>query len=225
MFFNAPLVVGCLKNKRDDNLFDSYFGTPEERQASACAVRQSEAPGEGSIDDGAAACPVSVPAPGELTLEFLPAYRKRADIFWLFAFFAAIAIFVAYRMLPGRTVSDNAFNPAIAVFALAAMPFLPGLAALVFFLIIISPLVFFIGPFVDGFKLLPPENTLLAVNVFIAASLGFFASLLLLSWGLPGRRPVIALFFGFIVLLATFDLNDNHAIPRQEAPARNRSGR
>ena len=27
------------------------------------------------------------------------------------------------------------------------------------------------------------------------------------------------MFFGFIVLLATFDLNDNHAIPRQEAPA------
>ena len=219
LFFNAPLVVGRLKNKRDDNLFESYFGTPEEQQASARAVRQSENRGEGSIDGGAAACPVSVPAPGELTQEFLPAFRKRADFFWLFAFFAAIAIFAAYRMWPGRTLSDNAFNSAIAVFALAVMPFLPGLAALVFFLVIISPLVFFIGPFVEGFKLLPPENTLLVVNVFIAASLGFFASLLLLSWGLPGRRPVIALFFGFIVLLATFDLNDNHAIPRQEAPA------
>ncbi len=219
LFFNAPLVVGRLKNKRDDNLFESYFGTPEEQQASARAMWQSENRGAGSIDDGASACPVSVPAPGELTQEFLPAYRKRADFFWLFAFFAAIAIFVAYRMWPGRTLSDNAVNSAIAVFALAVMPFLPGLAALVFFLIIISPLVFFIGPFVEGFKLLPPENTLLVVNVFIAASLGFFASLLLLSWGLPGRRPVIALFFGFIVLLATFDLNDNHAIPRQEAPA------
>ena len=219
LFFNAPLVVGRLKNKRDDNLFESYFGTPEEQQASARAVRQNENRGEGSIEDGAAACPVSVPAPGELTQEFLPAFRKRADFFWLFAFFAAIAIFAAFRMWPGRTLSDNAFNSAIAVFALAVMPFLPGLAALVFFAIIISPLVFFIGPFVEGFKLLPPENTLLVVNVFIAASLGFFASLLLLSWGLPGRRPVIALFFGFIVLLATFDLNDNHAIPRQEAPA------
>ena len=219
VFFNAPLVLGSLRKKRDGLLFESYFGTPEEQEASAGAVRKAQNSADGQIGGGAGAGPVAVPKPGELTEPFSPRFQKRADLFWLSGIFAAAVLLAAYRLWPGRTLSDDAYNLVVAVFAFCAMPFLPGLGALVFFLIIISPLVFFIGPFVDALKLLPPDNTLLVVNVFIAASLGFFAALLLLSRFLPRKRPAIALFFGFIVLLATFDLNDNHAIPRQEMPA------
>ena len=91
------------------------------------------------------------------------------------------------------------------------LPFLPILAAFLFLILIVfSPVTFLIGPFVDVLKLSPSSETLLVINIFIVASLGFFALLLLFSY----RRPLIGLFFGLIVLLATFDLNDNHAIPR-----------
>ena len=63
LFFNAPLVVGRLKNKRDDNLFESYFGTPEEQQASACAVWQSENRGEALSMTARQLAPFQCPGP------------------------------------------------------------------------------------------------------------------------------------------------------------------
>jgi predicted acylesterase/phospholipase RssA len=225
LLVNAALGLGFarfLKTNQefafDTNLWNSYFGdiaVPEELAVVRRKMRPAAKP-ENSADadtDAEAQEPAS-----QRPLAHLPSFLKLTDLFGLLAFSAAGIILATDSFWSDPVLRDNAYYLVAAIFVLSLVPFLPILAAFFFLvLIVFSPVTFFIGPFVDAVKLSPSSQTLLVINIFIVASLGFFALLLLFSY----RRPLIGLFFGLIVLLATFDLNDNHAIPRpaEEAQA------
>ncbi len=199
----------------DGNLWNSYFGDlaiPDEvavvRRKLKTASQPAGVPQAGA-DDGAQEKTHRRP------LAHLPQFLQLTDLFGLLAFAAAGIIFAAGQFWPDPLFKEYSYYAMAAIFVLSLVPFLPILAAFVFLILIVfSPVIFFIGPFLDV-KLSPSSETLLVINIFIVASLGFFALLLLFSY----RRPLIGLFFGLIVLLATFDLNDNHAIPRPTAEA------
>jgi hypothetical protein len=200
--------------KFDANLWASYFGeeaVPDElavrrrrSDAEAAALGESAPIGSGRDTSGAASSPAA------RLLRHWSVLFKMTDLFGLAALAGAAAIFVMHRVWP-EMLSQHAYLLMAAAIALSLLPFMPIVAAFIFLIVtVFSPLIFFIAPFVDIRRLSPSTETLLVINIFIVASLGFFALLLLLSH----RRPLIGLFFGVIVLLATFDLNDNHAIQR-----------
>jgi hypothetical protein len=201
--------------KFDANLWASYFG-PQAVPEDLTAVRlrrgdaQTATPGESApieIErDAAEAAPPLFNRP----LSHWPVLSRMTDLSGLASILAAAVIFVMHRIWP-EALSQHAYLLMAAAIAFSLLPFIPLVAAFIFLIVtVFSPLIFLIAPFIGIHWLSPSTETLLVINIFIVASLGFFALLLLLSH----RRPLIGLFFGLIVLLAAFDLNDNHAIQR-----------
>jgi hypothetical protein len=199
--------------KFDTNLWASYFG--EEPVPGEPAVRRRRE------DAGTAASvqPALIESEGDAAgdapppvrpMHHWPVLSKLTDLSGLAALIAAAGIIVTHRVWP-EALGQHAYLLMAAVIALSLFPFMPIVSAFIFLIVTVcSPLIFIIAPFVDISRLSPSTETLLVINIFIVASLGFFALLLLFSH----RRPLIGLFFGLIVLLSTFDLNDNHAIQR-----------
>jgi len=209
LLVNVVLVLALVKARKryqpDRTLWVSYFA--KEPIPEKLAVWRREGYGGGRLEN----------APSEAAnrslRENLGPMEHRADLWGMIDLFGisivlgAAVLLGAHHLWPGAAFSDNAYL----LIAPAFLIFLPILPTLVYVILAILPAVFFIAPFVDVRSFSPPGQTLVVINVFIVASLGFFALLQLAS----RRRSLIALFFGAIALLSAFDLNDNHAIPRE----------
>jgi hypothetical protein len=200
--------------KFDTNLWASYFG--EEPVPGEPAVRRrredagTAAPVQPALIESEGDTAGDAPPPPVRPLRHWPVLSNMTDLSGLAALIGTAGIFVTHRVWP-EALGQHAYLLMAAVLALSLFPFMPIVSPFIFLIVTVcSPLIFVIAPFVDISRLSPSTETLLVINVFIVASLGFFALLLLFSH----RRPLIGLFFGLIVLLSTFDLNDNHAIQR-----------
>ncbi len=204
LIVNAVLAVALVKAKTryrpDRTLWVSYFA--KETMPERLAVWQREGNGDGQFESAAS----------RNLREYLRPKERRA-VLWGMIDRSGISIVLGAAVLFGAGLwtelafSGNAYLLTVPAFLL----FLPVLPTLVYVFLAALPAVFFIAPFVDVRSFSPPGETLLVINVFIVASLGFFALLQLAS----RRRSLIALFFGLIALLSAFDLNDNHAITRE----------